>query len=240
MKKTSKIMKHSLLDTSKAIEEHAITRRDAAVNMTTEDSHKDNVYSMTTGRTNLNNETITQNLAENTRDEFHSLVRIYERKLRGFARSFVDSEQDAEDIVQDTFERAYSALTRYSSEKISSLNVKAWLYTITENTAYNHLRRLRSGYRRGSASLDQLDRDALYEDDYTAIIDEADAIQQALERVSPQYRACLELQDVYGLSQREIANKLNISTGCVGAYINRGRMQFRREYQRLNRGGSAK
>lgn len=172
-------------------------------------------------------------MAEDARNGFFQVVRTYEHKLHRFACYRAISEQDAEDIVQETFLRAYNALQKYSSERIRTLNMQAWLYTIMDNVSRNYRR---NQYRKGlysALSLERLPDDALFSTGQIRAIDEADAIKQSLQRVSPQYRVCLILQEQEGLSQQEIAERLRITPGCVGAYISRGRQQFRRAYQRL-------
>jgi RNA polymerase sigma factor (sigma-70 family) len=180
-----------------------------------------------------NDANLLSTLAEDTKNGFLQVVRTYEHKLYRFATYYrAISEQDAEDIVQETFLRAYNALKQYSGERIRTLNMQAWLYTIADNVARNYRR---SQYRKGlysSLSLELLPDDALSSSGQMRAIDEADAIKQSLQRVSPQYRLCLVLQEQGGFSQREIADHLRITPGCVGAYISRGRQQFRRAYQR--------
>jgi RNA polymerase sigma-70 factor, ECF subfamily len=171
-------------------------------------------------------------LVEDTKKGFLQVVRTYEQKLYRFATYKATSQQDAEDIVQETFLRAYNALQKYPHERIRTLNMQAWLYTIADHVARNYKR---NQYRKGqysSLSLELLPDDALSSTGQMRAVDEADAIEQSLQRVSPQYRLCLELQEKIGLSQREIADHLRITPGCVGAYISRGRQQFRRAYQR--------
>ncbi len=60
--------------------------------------------------------------------------------------------------------------------------------------------------------------------------------KQALAEVSPQYRACLLLQDVAGFKQREIATLLNMKEKNVSVYVRRGCEQFSAAYQWLEHG----
>lgn len=170
--------------------------------------------------------------ADNVYEQFQRIVQAYDQRLYRFACHLVESRQDAEDLVQETFLRAYNAIRAYPREKRDTLHISAWLYTIMKNTNLSYRGRQQAKGSYVATSLESLSSDMFSETDHAAAIVEADAIQQALVRVSPQYRACLTLQDICGLSQKEIAQALNITSGCVGAYVSRGRIQFRQAYQR--------
>ncbi len=166
---------------------------------------------------------------------FNETVQTYREALYRFARKRVYCQQDAEDIVQEALMRAYSALKTYSPERVQQLCIKPWLYTITQNVILNYKRSLYASQQYPPTSLDQLDRDTIdmtSETNPNELIEYRDAIGEALRQVSPQYRTCLMLKSIYGLSQQEIAEQLNITPGCVGAYISRGRNQFRHAYSR--------
>ncbi|MEO8973988.1 MAG: sigma factor-like helix-turn-helix DNA-binding protein, partial [Ktedonobacteraceae bacterium] len=62
---------------------------------------------------------------------------------------------------------------------------------------------------------------------------EMECVERALVQLAPQCRVCLLLQLVAGFSQREIAEALGISEKSVGAYVSRGREQFRRAYRQM-------
>ena len=72
---------------------------------------------------------------------FERIVDEHQAKLRAYARRIARNREDAEEIVQDAFLRAYGALGRMSDEQSRSLRLKPWLYTITLNVARNYLRK---------------------------------------------------------------------------------------------------
>jgi RNA polymerase sigma-70 factor, ECF subfamily len=72
---------------------------------------------------------------------FEQIVNEYQARLNGYARRLTHNREDAEEIVQDTFVRAYRALGRMPAERQRQLHLKAWLYTITLNATRNFLRR---------------------------------------------------------------------------------------------------
>src|SRR6185369_939386 len=100
-------------------------------------------------------------LAEDLEGSFERLVREYQDRLYSFAHRLAGNPQDAEEIAQDAFVRAYRAMKTYPAERIRSLSLKAWLYQITLNVARNRFR----GKRPRHVSIDARDGDgrALWE-----------------------------------------------------------------------------
>ncbi len=68
---------------------------------------------------------------------FRQLVALYQQRLYGFALRLEGRPQDAEDIVQETFLRAYHALKSYPLLKVRALRLRQWLYTISLNIFRN-------------------------------------------------------------------------------------------------------
>jgi len=93
---------------------------------------------------------LTSALAADLDGSFERLVREYQDRLFSFAQRIAGSFEDAEEIAQDAFVRAYRALKTYPAERVRALSLKAWLYQITLNVARNRLR----GKRPGFVSLD--------------------------------------------------------------------------------------
>src|SRR5581483_10202512 len=73
-------------------------------------------------------------------DTFESIVDDYQRRLYGFALRMTGNREDAEEIVQDAFVRAYRALAKMGAEQRADLRLQPWLYTITLNVTRNRLR----------------------------------------------------------------------------------------------------
>ena len=90
--------------------------------------------------------------------DFEAIVDDYQRRLYGFALRMTGNREDAEEIVQDAFVRAYRALGKMSPEQRADLRLQPWLYTITLNVTRNRLR----GKRPTNVALDALaDPDAI-------------------------------------------------------------------------------
>jgi RNA polymerase sigma-70 factor, ECF subfamily len=136
------------------------------------------------------------------------------------------------DLFQETFLHAWQKLP----EMRQDVPFEWWLKRIAANIAIDHLRRekkllflpLAEGESENQTPSIIFRVEGLEEQ-----FDMRESIQQALRQMSPQNRACVLLQDLWGFSQREIAQMLNISEKSVSAYTSRGREQLRQVYSRL-------
>ncbi|MBC5810852.1 MAG: sigma-70 family RNA polymerase sigma factor, partial [Candidatus Eremiobacteraeota bacterium] len=91
-------------------------------------------------------------------ETFERIVDDFQRRLYGFALRMTGNREDAEEIVQDAFVRAFRALGKMSDEQRRELRLQPWLYTITLNVTRNRLR----SKRPTNVALDSLaDPDAL-------------------------------------------------------------------------------
>jgi RNA polymerase sigma-70 factor (ECF subfamily) len=153
-----------------------------------------------------------------------------------FALRLSGSPDQAEDLLQDTFLRAYRAWDRYEP----GTRAKSWLFTICRNV---FLRQRERGQRhedilkreapRGEggvpsvnplwSSLDGVDPEG---DFFAAILDEE--VLRAMDRVPEDYRTAVVLSDVEGLSYGEIAEVTGVPVGTVKSRLFRGRRQLQR------------
>lgn len=156
---------------------------------------------------------------------FERLFGEFQRPILNYLYRMVSSREQAEELTQDVFVKAYHALPRLPAEA----NVRAWLYRIATNTAYDSLRRAR--LVRWMPLLEN--RDSLVmSGDRGSGIGEREAVQKTLAELKPAYRAPLILYSVQGYSVAEIAGMLGISEGAVKTRLYRAREKFRRAYGR--------
>ena len=143
------------------------------------------------------------------------------------------NRQDAEDLLQETYLRAY----KYYDKFQEGTNFKAWLFKILKNTFINRYRKrqrqpLKNSFDEieGSFELKLLEspltaRGATPEEEL--MVDALDQdVQQALEALPEDYRTAVELADLQGLSYREIADQLDIPLGTVMSRLYRGRRKL--------------
>ena len=74
---------------------------------------------------------------------YRQVMEQYQDRLYAFALRFAGNAEDAEEIVQDAFVRAYRALAGYPAARIAALALRPWLYQITLNAGRNRLRKRR-------------------------------------------------------------------------------------------------
>jgi RNA polymerase sigma-70 factor, ECF subfamily len=131
--------------------------------------------------------------------------------------SMIGNDEAVGDLAQDTFFKAWQHLSRLQGEK----RFRAWLYSIATNVVRDHERHRRRIQWLPWKEPDQGGPDLLVEG-FEGIIEDQQLLHIALTRVSLQYRQCVILQIVEGLSQREIAQLLGISESSVSTYVRRG------------------
>ena len=136
------------------------------------------------------------------------------------ARAIVKNAADAEDVVQEAFERAWRARERF----LEGANPRPWLLKITTNAAIDFLQRktadaaLLSDFATGKDAPEQ-----------AALQNEAiDSIAAALRQLTPEYRKAFVLHDVQGFSSREISARQDLPYHTVRTHLFRARKQLRR------------
>lgn len=88
------------------------------------------------GASEISAEELARQCQGGCRESFERLVRRFERQVLRFLGAMVNNRQDAEDLAQDTFVKAYKSIHRFNPE----YKFAAWLFTIAKRTAMNHYR----------------------------------------------------------------------------------------------------
>ena len=164
---------------------------------------------------------VNEDLARNLDRAFPALVRDMQDGIYSGLRRMVPSASDAEDLTQETFIRAYRALTGYESQRIRDLNLRGWLWTIAMNLARNAART-----RSRRPFTVELDRDAFSpQQGPEAAAVESDAVREWSERLSrlpKAQRNAVILRHVVGLSYAEIATATGRALGTTKTDVHRG------------------
>ncbi len=164
---------------------------------------------------------------------FETLVATYEKGVYNLALRLVGDREDAMDIVQDVFLKAYQALPRFRGDSRFS----TWIYRVCVNASLDHLRKKQ---KQPTYSLDE--PLALKESSVTReVADEKENVEEsvetkfisndvlmALKGIDPAHRAIVVLSDVRGYSYQEIADILGLSMGTVKSRLHRARNMVRR------------
>ncbi len=167
---------------------------------------------------------------ERSRDEaFAELHRDHAAGVYNLALRMVGEREDARDISQDVLLKAYARLN-----EPRELDQRAWLYRVTVNACYDHLRARK---RRPQVSLEPGLEPAATIDLYEQS-EMRRHLQAALVRVSPVQRAALLLREMYGLRTDEIASALGMRSTSAEVTLSRARKSFRRHFVEVS-GASA-
>jgi RNA polymerase sigma-70 factor (ECF subfamily) len=167
-------------------------------------------------------------------EKFEAIVDDFQRRLYGFALRMTGNREDAEEIVQDAFVRAFRALGKMTQEQRAELRLQPWLYTITLNVTRNRLR----SKRPTNVALDALaDPDALLSatgegpERPEAIVErgsDMQLVEQALLQLPMHLRAAATLRFIEGRSHPEIAEILDQPIGTVKSHVHRAVRILRR------------
>jgi RNA polymerase sigma-70 factor (ECF subfamily) len=148
------------------------------------------------------------------------LVERYRNYLLNFIYfNFIRNKEQAEDMLQETFLKAYLNLAKFNPEK----KWKTWIFKIAVNTCYSFLRRPFT--ENLEDYIDILEADSSPEI-FTEQELQKDKLKKALNALDPDYRLIIDLFYKKDLTYREISNLLNIQINTVKARLHRARQQL--------------
>ena len=162
---------------------------------------------------------------------FESLMTAYENRVYTLALRSTGSEQDAADITQEVFLRAWKSLDSFRGD--SSLST--WLYRVTSNLCVDFARKRAA--EGNMASIDDTESPAASIPDLSRAIQPEQAVenqelreelQYALAQLSEEHRRVVLLRDVAGLTYTEIARTLELEEGTVKSRLARARNSLRK------------
>src|SRR5271165_6677557 len=163
---------------------------------------------------------------------FEELVRRYDRNVFRIAQHITQNREDAEDVVQDAFIKAYTNLKQFQGQS----KFYTWLVRIAVNEALMKLRR-----RRPERTV-SLDEEIKTEDDSVprevadwspnpeqqySQAELREILQRTIQGLPPSFRTVFVLRDVEGLSTEETAAALDLSIPAVKSRLLRARLQLR-------------
>jgi RNA polymerase sigma-70 factor (ECF subfamily) len=162
---------------------------------------------------------------DGSREAFDELVRVTSRDTYTLAFRLVGNEEDARDVVQEAYLRAYKGIGKFRGEAQFS----TWMYRITANCANTHLNKRRKHRH------DELNDESPYPDtnperDPQATVVASslrDRLTGALDELPPKLRAVVVLRDVYDLPHEAIAAELGISETAAKVRLHRARRKLR-------------
>src|SRR5688572_14694933 len=176
----------------------------------------------------INEQTLVQKAKKGDQDAFALLINEHQKYVYNLALRVVKDENEALDLAQETFVRAWTALPNFKGQS----QFRTWLYRIVTNLCYNRLPNLRR-------SLNELGDDIISEIPETNIAFDNPAhglesrelrsyLHQAIDRLDENYRLLISLRYQNELSYEEIATTLNLPLGTVKTGLFRAKEQLRR------------
>jgi len=161
---------------------------------------------------------------------FEPLVEKYRQRVYRLAYNILRDPEEAWDVSQDAFIRAFQALASFRGDSA----FYTWLFRIVINVARDRARQHAArGRAFGTERVEEEDWDraladqGIAPDTHAAQVEERERIGRALSTLSEQHQAIIMLSDLEGLSYREIAEVLNIPMGTVMSRLHNARRRLR-------------
>jgi RNA polymerase sigma-70 factor (ECF subfamily) len=198
--------------------------------------HKDSLMTVSS-QANVDESTLVAQSREGNTRAFGELVRRYENKIFRLAQHITQNREDAEDVLQETFMKAYEHLDQFQGNS----KFYTWIVRIAVNQALMKLRRRKTDK---SVSLDETidtGEDTIVRE--IAAWDEnpeqkfsreelGGVLDTAIQSLEPLYRSVFVLRDIEELSTEETAEALDLSVPAVKSRLLRARLQLREKLTR--------
>jgi RNA polymerase sigma-70 factor (ECF subfamily) len=170
-------------------------------------------------------------------EAFGQIVRRHEDRLYGTVLRLVGSAEDARDLVQETFVKAYERLGAFRGAS----SIYTWMFRIAVNASLSHRRRRKhDGIGPPIGAEDEDGRPAAWADpsapDPAGPMMDAEteaAVQRALDGLDADHRAVVVLRDIQNYGYQEIADILGVPAGTVKSRVHRARMELRERLRPL-------
>jgi RNA polymerase sigma factor (sigma-70 family) len=163
---------------------------------------------------------------------FDELIRRYQERIYATVYHMTSNHEDANDLTQETFVKAYKALNSFKGDS----GFFTWVYRIAVNKTINFLKQRKN--RHSGYSLNDLDFNAEHDPDLVALISEntprrslnlaelQEKLNEAMQKLSDVHRLVVTLHDVQGLSHEEIGKIMDCNPGTVRSRLFYARQQL--------------
>ncbi len=166
---------------------------------------------------------------ENDRESFAELVKRYLKPVYNFIRRYIGNREDAEDITQEAFLKAFKNIKKFNPDK----NFKVWLFVIAKNTAFDRLKKKKPlvfsqlQNEDGESIIEEIADAAPLPDEIFARKELTKELESILDILPPSDRAILTLHYSDGLTFEEIAEILGKPMNTVKSRHRRALLRLR-------------
>ena len=163
---------------------------------------------------------IIQSVVDGDVELFRELVERYQTGLIIHCENIVKDRQEAEDIAQEAFIKAYDTLGNYDASKA---RFSTWIYRIATNKAIDHLRK-----NKRKVTIDDPEEYADIHAEVTINDDEIEALRTAVDELEPPvYAQVIKAYFWEGKSYQAIAKELDVTTNTVGTWMRRAKANLK-------------
>jgi RNA polymerase sigma factor (sigma-70 family) len=176
-------------------------------------------------------ETLVARVQNGDASSFDLLVGRYKERLYATVYHMTSNHEDANDLVQEAFIKAYKSIGSFKRES----SFYTWVYRIAVNRTINHLKRRKN---RNHFSLDDIDTHIQSDPDFVELMSHVtprrevgltelqEKLNEALQKLSEAHRAVVVMHDVQGMTHADIAKVLKCSEGTVRSRLFYARQQL--------------
>ena len=162
---------------------------------------------------------------------YDELIRRYQERIYATVYHMTSNHEDANDLVQETFIKAYRALKSFKGDS----SFYTWVYRIAVNKTINFLKQRKN---RVHMSLDDLDFNVEHDPDLVSLISDKnprrdlnltelqEKLNEAMQKLSEQHRMVVTLHDIQGFSHEEIGQMMGCNVGTVRSRLFYARQQL--------------
>ena len=164
---------------------------------------------------------------------YRYIIDRYEKRLlRYIQRILFISKEDAEDILQEVFIKAYKNINSYDSK----YSFSSWIYRIAHNESVSFLRKKKKiiECNQDDEIFDRISSDEDIEDDFLKDLKKRE-VRKLLTKLNPKYREVLVLRYFEDMEYNQISDILHTSVGNVSSLIGRGKKEFKMLVERYGR-----
>jgi RNA polymerase sigma-70 factor (ECF subfamily) len=156
------------------------------------------------------------------RHEYNIVVKAQSNQLYGFALKFLRNQEDAQDIVQDVFEKLW-----VNRKKVEFEKAKSWMFTCAHNAMINLINKNQRLQFPGSEKLPEASKIE------RNIFESNQVVERAVSILPPIQKSIILLRDLEGYSYEEIGDILQLSSSQVKVYLFRARNKIKKQLKGL-------